>query len=436
MPIRYPSRLLVRRLSVAGAAQRRLLLGGLGALAAGRLLAGCGGGGGSGSSGAETPEDIAPNLLQTSAQNQAATFRHADQLGPSRSFASTGRVRTLAPAPRTLEALTYVTVSGGGGTVSSYMLGQRTAGLLVLKNGRVVLERYAMGNTPASRWTSFSVAKSLTATLFGLALREGRIGSLDDSVDDYVTELRGSAYAGTPIRSLLRMTSGIRFSESYALSGTADLTRFGQAALSGVPGAALEYMRTRPRAAPVDSVFNYSTGESYLLGHVLRAATGANLSEYLARTIWSAAGMEAGGYWLTDPSSGLEFAGGNFSATLRDYGRLGLFVLEGGAGSAALPDGWNDLAGRSDLALTAPGRLYAGYPLGYGYQWWTFPGGAGANAAHAGAFVAQGIFGQFLYVNPAQRMVVVAWNAWRDSGNSALEADTYALIAAAVEALA
>lgn len=417
------------------AKDRRRFVGSLGAIAAGHLLAGCGGGGGGGG-GTEPPEDIAANLLQTSAQNQAATFRNADRLGPSRRFANGGSVRTLAAAPRSLDTLVYTTSTGGSGTLASYMAGQRTAGLLVLKNGRVALERYAMGNTPTSRWTSFSVAKSLTATLLGLALHEGRIGSLDDRVDDYVAELRTGGYAGTPIRSLLRMTSGMRFSESYALTGSADLTRFGQAALSGVPGAALEFMRTRPRAAPVDSVFNYSSGESYLLGHVLHGATGGNLSDYLSRTLWSAAGMEADGYWLTDPSSGIEFAGGNFSATLRDYGRLGLFVLEGGAGSSRLPDGWRELAGQPDLAITAPGRLYAGYPLGYGYHWWSFPRGASAAAVHAGAFVAQGIFGQFLYVHPAQQLVAVVWNAWRDTGNGALEADTYALIGAAVQALA
>lgn len=409
-------------------AGRRLALRQFGALATAGLFGGCGGGG---AGGAPAPqEEIAANLLETTAQNQAATFRNADRLGPSRAFRRSGAVRALPAASITLDDLRFAG-SNGETTVSAYMAAQRTAGLLVLKNGRVALERYAQGNTPASRWTSFSVAKSLTSTLLGVALAEGRIGSLDDPVDDYVPALRSGGYAGTPIRSLMRMTSGIRFVESYDLQSGSDLAQFGAAALSGTPGAALEFMRARPRAAAVDSVFNYSSGETYLLGHVLQGATGNNLSAWLTSRLWGPAGMESDGYWLLDPSSGLEFAGGNFSATLRDYGRIGLFLLEGGAGSVRLPAGWASLVGRPDLPVTAYGQLYAGYPLGYGYQWWCFPSGP-----HAGAFVAQGIFGQFLYVNPAAQVVAVVWSAWRQPNDAGFESDTYALLAAALQALA
>lgn len=407
--------------------RRRLVgaLGGFGALGAIGLMPGCGGG--------ETLEPIAPSLLETTPDNQAATYRNVDRIYNTRRFARGANVSPLAAHAVSLQSLRYDTVAGPK-SVADYMATNRTSGLLILKDGKVALERYAMGNTERSLWTSYSVAKSLTSTLIGLALQDGHIRSLDDAVDSYVPALRDSAYAGCSIRSLLRMTSGVGWVEQYTANGASDIAKLVQALAANQPGAMLELMRTRPRAVPVGTKFNYSTGESYVLGAVLAAAIGGNLSDYLSRKIWVPAGMEADGYWMLDAPGGLEMGGNNFSATLRDYARLGLFMLDGGAGTSRLPDGWRALAGQPDNAITAHGQLYPGYPLGYGYQWWSFPNDA-ALAPHENAFTAEGIFGQFIYINPAHRVVAVIWSAWPQAWDNELEFETYAMLGTAIATL-
>ncbi len=416
--------------------RRRLLgamggLGGLGALSAAGLLAGCGGD--------DEPvpialEPIATGLTTVTPDNQAATYRNIDRLYATRRFARSTVVSPLAAHTVSLNSLRY-DAGAGSQTLADYMRKSRTSGLLILKDGKIALEQYALGNTERSLWTSFSVAKSVTSVLIGVALQEGRIRSLDDSVERYVPALASSAYAGCSIRSLLRMTSGVAWNESYTTAGDSDIANLVLAFSSGQPGAVLELMRSRPRAAPVGSTFNYSTGESYVLGAVLAAATGSNLSNYLSDKVWGPAGMQADGYWMLDAPGGTEMGGNNISATLRDYGRLGLFMLNGGAGSTRLPTNWRNLAGHPDNAITAYGALYPDYPLGYGYQWWSFPNDASV-APHEGAFTAQGIYGQFIYINPAHRVIAVIWSAWPEAWINELEFETYALLGTAVAALA
>lgn len=395
------------------------------------LLAACGGGG-------DTPaeEPIAASLLATTAQNQAATYRHVDQLGPTREIRRGGQAMPLPIHRTSLNGLRY-DFGGSSHTVDDYMSRNRTAGILILKRGEIALERYGMGNDARSRWTSFSVAKSVTSTLVGAALKDGSIRSLDDGVAQYVSPLRGSAYEQSSIRQLLRMTSGIRWVEDYSGAADSEITKFAQAVSSGKNGAVMDLMRTLPRAAAPGSVFNYSTGESYVLGAVVAAATGATLSDYLSRKIWAPLGMEAPGYWLLDSANGLELGGDNFSATLRDYARFGQFFMRGGIvnGSSVLPDRWMELAGHPESAVTACGALYPDYPLGYGYQWWSFPKGANAIPFHDSAFTAEGIFGQFIYINPLEDIVAAVWSAWPNAWIAAAEMETYSLLGTAAAML-
>jgi CubicO group peptidase (beta-lactamase class C family) len=247
-------------------------------------------------------------------------------------------------------------------------------------------------------------------------------------IETILPTLAGSGYSGTTLRQMLRMTSGVRWNEDYT-DPASDIERLDGAIISARPGAVMALMRACPRAAPPGSVWRYSTGESFLVGAAVAAVTGTNLSTYLSQRIWARMGMEADGHWLLDAPGGLELGGGNFGATLRDYGRLGLFVLRDGmiGNERVLPAGWRDLAGRPDTALTAPGRLYDGYPLGYGYHWWSLPG--------TSAFTAQGIYGQFLFIHPGEQVVAVVWGAWNNPNDGDAELETYALLDAAVQAL-
>jgi CubicO group peptidase (beta-lactamase class C family) len=381
-------------------------------------------------------EVAAPNVLDTTPENQAPTFRNQDQTRPVRPIRHGSKVRPLPPHARPLAgALTYVD-GGATRTVDDYMARRRTAGVLVLKRGEVALERYGMGNGPESRWTSFSTAKSMTSTLAGAALHDGSIRSLDDPVERYLASLKGSAYEGVAVRNVLRMCSGVAWKEEYDPNGASDVVRLGAAMAAGRPGAVVDLMRSLPRAAPQGTRFNYSTGETCLLGAIVAAAAERPLADYYAEKVWGPAGMEADGYWQLETPGGLELAGLGVSARLRDFGRFGQFVLEDGVavgGRRVLPQGWRDLAGQPDAPATGFGRLQPGYPLGYGYQWWVLPREAGS--AHDGAFTAQGIFGQFVYVNPREQVVAVVWSAWRKAWEYDAETETYALLAAAVEAL-
>ena len=382
------------------------------------------------------PERANPDVTNTTPENQAATFRNQDQVWPVRIIRRGDAVRPLPPHARSLADLTFE-VGDVRLNLSDFMARRRAAGFLILKDGEIALERYGRGNGPQSRWTSFSIAKSITATLVGAALHDGAIASLDDPCELYLPRLRGSAYEGVTIRNLLRMCSGVAWNEGDHSDGR-DLRRLGQAMVSRLPGAILDLLCNRPRLQPQGAAFNYSTGESCLLGAVLVAATGRPLADYCAETIWEPAGMEADGYWQLESEDGLELGGMGVSACLRDVGRFGQLVMEDGAafsGRRVLPIGWRDLASQPDNAATAFGRIMPGSPAGYGYHWWALPGAPYADGLHAGAFLALGAFGQRIYVNPPEQVVVVVQSAWRQSSDGDAEFETVMLLRAMVRAL-
>ena len=278
----------------------------------------------------------------------------------------------------------------------------RVAGLLVLKDGRIALERYRFGNTEKTRWMSMSVAKSITSTLVGAALQQGSIHSLNDSVTRYVPALANSAYAGVTIRDVLMMASGVQWSETYT-DPTSDRRRLLEAQISLKPGSAMALMASVPRSSTPGTVNHYSTGETQVVGEVLRAAVKMPIATYLADRIWTRYGMESDAKWWLDSPNGVEIGGSGFSATLRDYGRFGLFFLNGGiaAGEQVLPPGWT-------TESSTPKLLRNARKLDYGYLWWP---GTTADERRDKAFTAEGIHGQFLYINPAAHVVIVVWSA-------------------------
>lgn len=379
-------------------------------------------------------ETIAENILGTTPENQAATFRNVDRLGPVRVIRRGARVLALPPHATQLAGDMPFDFGAASHTIDSYMARNRTSGLLILKDGQIALERYAMGNDERSRWTSFSTAKSMTSTLAGAAYHDRAIRELEETVERYVPALRGSAYEGVTIRNVLRMCSGVAWNEQYSATGDNDIARLGAAMAENRPGAMMELMRTRTRAAEQGTKFNYSTGETYVLGAIVSAATGKSLAQYYSEKIWAPLGMEADAYWQLDSTNGQEAAGYGVSATLRDYARFGQFVLNDGVigETRVLPQGWRNTAGQPDNPTTQHGRLEPGYPLGYGYQWWSLPIGANALPNHNEAFTAEGIFGQFIYVNPIERVVAVVWSAWRNSWEAEAEMETYAMLGAAI----
>ena len=380
-------------------------------------------------------EEIAEYVTVTTPENQAATLRNQDQVWSVRAIRRGESVRPLPPHARSLEDLTYE-LGGARYGVDDFMARRRTAGLLVLKDGEIALERYGMGNGPESRWTSFSTAKSMMATLTGATLHDGAIRSLDDACEDYVPRLAGSAYEDVTIRNVLRMCSGVGWREDPDVDGHSEVHRLGRAMVSREPGSILDLMCKLPRAHPHGTVFNYSTGESSVLAEVVAAAVGRPLADYFGERIWGPAGMEADAHWQLESEGGLEMGGLGVSARLRDVGRFGLLVLNDGVafnGQRVLPPGWRDLAGQPDCAATGFGRLRPDLPSGYGYQWWVLP--HGPTGIHIGAFSAIGAHGQYIYIHPAAGLVVAIHSARRQANDPADDLETFTMIGAVVRTL-
>lgn len=340
------------------------------------------------------------------------TFRNIHRLFPSRVIAPGDSARVLPPAQRPLGAVTF-THGGTSYALDDYVRLNRVAGMLVLVDGQVALERYLLGNTPRTRWMSMSVAKSITSTLIGAALHEGKIRSLDDSVTRYVPALRGSAYDGVRIRDVLMMSSGVQWDETYT-DPASDRRRLLDAQISQVPGAALAVMAKLPKAADAGMRHNYSTGETQVAGEIVRGAVNTPLATYLSERIWGPAGMEAEATWWLDSPDGMEIGGSGIGATLRDYARFGQFILDDGVarGTRLLPEGWVREA-------TRPTRLRDGREIRYGYLWWT---ATTPDGIRDGAFSAEGIHGQSIYINPAARVVMVVWGAQpKPSGGAVID---------------
>jgi CubicO group peptidase (beta-lactamase class C family) len=334
------------------------------------------------------------------------TFRNIDRLFASRTVASGG---TPYPLPLSREPLTDLSFESGEGArrrsydLIDYLTMNRVAGLLVIKDGAVAYEYYQFGNTPRTRWMSMSIAKSITSTLIGAAVQDGRIASLDDPVTRYVPALAGSAYEAVSVRQVLSMASGVQWNETYTDRGS-DRRALLEAQIAQRPGGAMAVMSGLSRAAPPGMRWNYSTGETQIAAEVLRNALGRTLASYLSEKIWSPFGMEADATWWLEAPDGTEIGGSGFAATLRDYARFGLFLLDDGVidGKRVLPEGWIENATRG-LVLEDGSAV----PW-YGYFWWTH--GSEASGADR-AYSAEGIFGQVLYINPTHRIVIAKWGA-------------------------
>ncbi|HMA90457.1 MAG TPA: serine hydrolase [Burkholderiales bacterium] len=328
---------------------------------------------------------------------------HYDEILPARKVAKgpvTRPLKRAAPEP----AIRYSFQSRTYG-LDDYLSRYRTTALLILKGDTILAERYQYDRTPQQRMTSYSMAKTIVAMLVGVALSEGAIKSLDDRADRYVPQLHGTPYGETPIRDLLTMSSGVRFTETYR--GGDDLsTLVHLSVMGGSPGGWATVMPFRTRERAPGERFHYSSADAQVLGLVLRAATGKTLSEYLSEKIWQPMGAEADASWVVD-KGGYETAYSSVNATVRDYARLGMLLANDGAlgRKRILPKGWVRAATTPSAPQFAPGHIetFAGAccaPFGYGYQTWILPG-------KDRQFMLRGLRTQVIFVEPRARLVMV-----------------------------
>jgi CubicO group peptidase (beta-lactamase class C family) len=355
---------------------------------------------------------------------EVVTFAHSDALFPVNPVLRGGAVRALPPSPTSIKNVHFHS-RGEEYDLFDYLADNRVAGLLVLKDGKVAFEDYELGAGPDTRWISFSMAKSVASTLVGVALKQGLIGSLDDPLTHYLPQLKGGAYEGVSVRNIMQMASGVKWNETYT-DPHSDRRKLLDKQLEQKPGVILAYMNTLSKAGAPGSIWNYSTGESFLVGALLEAATHQPLATYLSQNVWTRLGMEHDATWWLESPGGMGLAGSGLGATLRDYGRFGLLVQQDGFidGKQIVPAGWFQQAGSA--------HRIGGKSVDYGYLWWPIPTG---DPIHRGAFQAIGIFGQHLYVNPRQKLVIVVLSA-RPKPDSALSPiDDSAFFAAVAKTL-
>ncbi len=345
------------------------------------------------------------------------TFRNIDRLFPTRIVQHGDHIQVLPVAEKQLVNFKFES-DGQAYDLYDYLAIGRVSGLLVLKDGKISFEKYFVGNDENTRWMSMSVVKSMMAVLVGVAIKDGAITSIDDNVADYLPQFKGTAYDGVSIKHLLQMTSGVAWNEAYT-DPSSDRRAMLEAQIAQQPGKILEQMALLPRVATPGSRWNYNTGETHIAGALVHAATGRPLAEYLSEKIWTSCGMESDASWWLESPGGLEVGGSGLSATLRDYGRFGLFMLNGGkiGEKAILPDGWMQ-------AATTPVEVTNKEADKYGYMIWPL---------RKRAYAAIGIFGQYVYVRPDLNVVIVMWSAHpKPLGRSGI--DEYDFLAALAEA--
>ena len=300
----------------------------------------------------------------------------------------------IQPLPET------VSINGQERDLEKLLADLDTTGLVILKDGKIIHESYSKGTAQNDLRISWSVAKSFMSGLYGNAVQSGAIKSLDDKVEDYVPALKGSAYEGATIRNVLNMASGITFDEDY-LDPKSDINDMGR--ILGLGGSMDDYAAgLTAQDVPAGERWQYVSIDTHVAAMVLRAATGKTLHELFNETYSAHLGFERAPIYMTDGEN-VAFALGGLNLTTRDYAKFGQMFLQGGefGGQQVVPSEWV----KASTIHSAP--TMSDRDVGYGYQWWIPMPQEGPNK---GDYTASGIYGQYVYINPA-RGIVIAKNA-------------------------
>jgi CubicO group peptidase (beta-lactamase class C family) len=325
----------------------------------------------------------------------AFTFRENDRVFESRPVRAHGE-RWLLPHEGAM-AMPAIEFAGETRDYQRFAEDTFTNALLVIRDGRVVFEDYRNRSDELTRFIGFSMSKTITAMLVGIALDQGKIASLDDPVTKYLPELAGTGYDGVTLRQVMQMRSGVDYQERYDFGTNPSFAgKLHEQAIVLNRMRFADGARETRRASAPGSSFNYSTLDTFVIGWVLERATGIELAPFTEANLWGPLGAERGGFWLADgpPRAGRELSGMGFNATLRDFGRLGQLMLDGGRreGRQILPAGWVEAMTR----MVPTGQAMPGYGL---FTWQVDD--------EPGAYAAVGLAGQYIYVHPRSRTVIV-----------------------------
>jgi len=265
---------------------------------------------------------------------------------------------------------------------------------LVVKDGSLLHEQYWDGYADTSRSNSFSMAKSIVSMLVGIAIKDGKIQSVEQPVGDFLPEFREGAKAKIKIRHLLWMSSGLNWDESY-------INPFSMTT-EAYYGTNLKKIIDRLEAvAEPGQAFTYKSGDTQVLGFVLQAATGKSLSELAGEKLWKPLGAMHNAEWSVDKPDGMEKAYCCFFSNARDFARLGQLYLHNGLwnGDTLVPPAYV----KASLTPSGLPKATDGSKVDfYGYHWWLMPGYKGQDI-----FYARGILGQYVIVIPEKELIIV-----------------------------
>jgi CubicO group peptidase (beta-lactamase class C family) len=339
---------------------------------------------------------------QTFAPVRVATFSNWAKYFPSCVIAPASQPRALGQGklPRPLSYSRFPI--GGSRTLDDFVETYPVTSLIAAQEDKILEERYPRMRLPSDKFASFSMAKSITSLLVGIALDEGKIKSLDDPASQYVPAIADSAYGNISLRHLLRMSSGMLYSENY--SGQDDNARMQSYLEPQGAIAAINIFKGKPFHTP-GSKFNYAGIESIVLNQVVAHATGQPVCQYMQDKLWGPIGAQDNGTWQLD-GSGQAMGQMGFAATARDWVRLGLMIVnDGKVGdrqviSKAYLDEATRMSAQPEPFHKGNGvnRLY-----GYGYQFWLH----GENQP-----VMLGVFGQHLFMDRSRKAVLLITSAW------------------------
>ncbi|MBK0421249.1 serine hydrolase [Leucobacter sp. CSA2] len=358
------------------------------------------------------------------------TFTHMSRIMPVQIVRSAPRM----PLPRDRFPLEHVVRYGAapGRPIAALFDRNHVTSMVVLHRGRVVQESYpGRFASPEARFQLFSLTKSVTSLLVGIAHEDGDLPDLGATVASFLPELSDSAYAEVTVQELLDMRSGVGGAEVWT-DPEALILAYERAVMNG--GSVFDVIRNAPRVRPAGTAFNYSTVDTHVLGWVLEAAVGTPIADYLGEKIWRPIGAESDAfYFLSRATPRTALGGGSLNATTMDLARVGLLVAQGGVweGQRIVPEAWIERCRDAGIPELAVGALDPElYPPAYGYsnQWWTF---GGAHRAVTGL----GVHGQFLFVDPVAGVVVAVTGAWDSADDDARDAEMREAMLAITEAL-
>jgi CubicO group peptidase (beta-lactamase class C family) len=345
--------------------------------------------------GTESGED-AGGFTSLFTGNRFENFRHLERFVPTSEMSASTKPWHLGESKNSLQYSGMF--MGAEQSLEEFIEHSSTSTLIVIHKGEIIYERYSRGDTVDSLHASFSVAKSFTSALTGIALGEGLIKSIDDPIRKYLPELTSPTFDGVSIKHVLQMSSGIQFSEVYT-DPESDINKM---TTMVPPLTYLEYINSLGRAHAPGTFNHYASINTQLLGILLVRVSGQSLTDYMTSRFWHPLGMEQKGLWTLD-SQGIELAMGGLAASGRDYAKLGLLYLNNGRRGEAqiLPKAWVKASVTPTEDHLLPGENKGSSNVsGYQYQWWT-------PRDWDGDFLARGIWGQNVYIHPGNEVVIV-----------------------------